>query len=98
MVSTFKIKLSPQETYAVDEGDNPIETMIAAVFKNPDRKLFFETHLDPTAAIEKLKRMILITKMGQAYLYTVFLKKWNVTIKVIADTRLAEDLSFNPFK
>lgn len=87
------------ETYAVKDGDNPIGAMVEAWLKDARRKQIILDCGDPKAAVELMKKRIKVRKLGDnGWQYAAFIPKFNAHFKILAGTRLAEDLSYNPFK
>lgn len=89
------------ETYACREGDNPIAAVIEAVLKDHERKKYVLASGDPRSAVEAIKKNIKLHAAGpnpnSGWLYTYRFRAFNIKIRIFSTTRLAEDLSYNPF-
>lgn len=108
-VTELKAKLFDYEekTYAVRDDQNPIQGLIDAALahprvtkptledmKNPSWHLFVG---DYRRGVEMMKKRIVVTPNGTGWLYVLQMPRINLMLKVATSTRLAEDMSYNPF-
>ncbi len=89
------------ETYACQDGDNPIATLIEAILLKPERKKYLLDTGDPRAAIEKIKKFISLRRIGMgenaSWMYMFYSRAFDVHFRVMSSSRIAENMRYNPF-
>lgn len=89
------------ETYACAEGADPIATLVESILLNPKRKQRILDSKDPRAAIEQIKKYISVRPVGagpeKSWMYMLYVPQFDVHFRVMATSRLAENVRYNPF-
>lgn len=88
----------PEVTVAVRDHENPIGGIIEAILKDTHRKQKILDSGNPKQAIENIKKGIVTQKVGPLWHYQCYVPAFFMKFKCITGTRLAEDMSYNPFK
>ena len=88
----------PTITVAVLDHHNPIAGIIEGILQNKEWEKKILDSGNPKQAIENIKKGIVVQKVQNLWHYQCYVPAFFTHFKCVTGTRLAEDMSYNPFR